>query len=142
MVRLFKTVRTLCAAILALAILMAGCGSKSSSQQAGAGGVVNIDPVALFNSIESGPQQSIAHSLEGWDWSSFISNFGTLLTSFRYTLQMQKVTYQSTGADGKIHSMTGLLILPSSIIGSKPRCLSSCISTGRRFTDPSRRPGI
>jgi hypothetical protein len=117
MVRVFKTVRTLCAAILALAILMAGCGSKSSSPQAG---TVNIDPLVLFTSIKNGSQQSIAHSLGGWDWSSFVSNFGTLLTSFRYTLQMQKVTYQSTGADGKIHSMTGLLILPRSISGSKP----------------------
>jgi hypothetical protein len=33
---------------------------------------------------------------------------------------MQKVTYQSTGADGKIHSMTGLLILPRAIFGGKP----------------------
>jgi pimeloyl-ACP methyl ester carboxylesterase len=33
---------------------------------------------------------------------------------------MQKVTYQSTGGDGKLHSMTGLLILPSSIFGAKP----------------------
>jgi hypothetical protein len=33
---------------------------------------------------------------------------------------MQKVTYQSTGADGKVHSMTGLLILPKSILSGKP----------------------
>ena len=56
----------------------------------------------------------------GWDWDSFISSFGPLLTNFRYTLEMQKVTYQSTGADGKVHSMTGLLILPKSILGGKP----------------------
>jgi predicted esterase len=101
---------------LAAAVFISGCGSKSST----ATGVVNVDPVALFNSIKNGSQQSIAHSLGGWDWSSFISSFGTLLTSFRYTLQMQKVTYQSTGADGNKHSMTGLLILPSSILGAKP----------------------
>jgi pimeloyl-ACP methyl ester carboxylesterase len=117
MVRVFKSVSTLCVTILAVAILMAGCGSKSSSQQAG---TVNIDPLALFTSIKNGSQQSIAHSLGGWDWSSFVSNFGTLLINIKYTLDMQKVTYQSTGADGKIHSMTGLLILPRSISGSKP----------------------
>ena len=33
---------------------------------------------------------------------------------------MQKVTYQSTGADGKAHAMTGLLILPEAIFGGKP----------------------
>jgi pimeloyl-ACP methyl ester carboxylesterase len=120
MVRVFKSVSTLCVTILAVAILMTGCGSKSSSQQAGAGGVVNINPVALFNSIRSGPQQSIAHSLRGWVWSSFISNFGSLLIDIKYTIDMQKVTYQSTGADGNSHSMTGLLILPRSISGDKP----------------------
>jgi hypothetical protein len=96
---------------------MSGCGSKSSSQTAGA---VNIDPAALLAGINNAIQQPITHSLSGWDWSSFISNFGSLLTSFRYTIQMQKVTYQSTGADGQVHSMTGLLILPNSIIGGKP----------------------
>ncbi len=34
MVRVFNTLRTLCAAILAATIFMAGCGSNSSSQAA------------------------------------------------------------------------------------------------------------
>jgi pimeloyl-ACP methyl ester carboxylesterase len=96
---------------------MSGCGSKSSTQTAGA---VNIAPTALLANINNDLQQPITHSLSGWDWSSFISSFSTLLTSISYTLQMQKVTYQSTGADGQVHSMTGLLILPSSISGAKP----------------------
>jgi alpha-beta hydrolase superfamily lysophospholipase len=114
MVRVFKTIRTLCATILAVAILMAGCGSKQSSQTAG------INPAALLDDIVKNTQQPITRALDGWEWDSFISSFGTLLTSFRYTIDMQKVTYQSTGADGKVHSMTGLLILPSSIFGGKP----------------------
>ncbi len=70
--------------------------------------------------INNSIQQPITRALDGWDWDSYISNFGTLLINFRYTLDMQKVTYQSTGADGKVHSMTGLLILPEAIIGGKP----------------------
>jgi hypothetical protein len=110
MVRVFNTVRTLGATILAVTVLLAGCGSKSSSEQAG------INPLALLESIE----QKTDTALDDWEWSSFISNFGTLMISFRNTIDMQKVTYQSTGADGNVHSMTGLLILPKAIIGGKP----------------------
>jgi hypothetical protein len=99
---------------------MAGCGSKSSSQTADGGGIVNINPVALKADIDTSIKQPIARALGGWDWDSFISNFGTLLTSIEYTLDMQKVTYQSIGADGNIHSMTGLLILPRAIFGARP----------------------
>src|ERR1039457_229470 len=109
--------------VVAMSILAAGCGLNSSSQQAGAVGaksVVNIDPKVLLAGITTGIQQTAARSLGGWEWGSFISSFGTLLTSISYTLDMQKVTYQSTGADGLAHTMTGLLILPRSIFGAKP----------------------
>ncbi len=120
MVRVFSTARTLCATLLVAAFLMTGCGSKSSSLTGGGGNAVNINPTILLAGITNSIQQPIARALGGWDWGSFISSFGTLLTSFRYTLDMQKVTYQSTGADGKVHSMTGLLILPRAIFGAKP----------------------
>jgi len=110
--RVFKTARTLCATILAVAILLAGCGSKSST----GGNVVNINPAALLASIE----QKTDTALADWDWTSFIINFGNLLINFSNTIDMQKVTYQSNGADGNVHSMTGLLILPKAIIGGKP----------------------
>ena len=96
---------------------MTGCGSKSSSQQSG------INPAALLADIVKSVQQPVTSALAGWDWDSFINSangFGTLLINFRYTLDMQKVTYTSTGADGKAHSMTGLLILPEAILGGKP----------------------
>jgi predicted esterase len=59
--------------------------------------------------------------LGGWEWGTFLGSFGALLTSASYTLEMQKVTYQSTGADGRLQTMTGLLILPKSLTGAKPR---------------------
>lgn len=114
--------RILCTTVVLLSLLAAGCGTKSSPQQA-AGAVVNIDPKALLLSIANAIQQPVARSLGGWEWSGangFISSFGTLLSSVNYTLDMQKVTYQAPGADGQMHAMTGLLILPKSILGSKP----------------------
>ncbi|MDD2540252.1 MAG: lipase family protein [Desulfuromonadaceae bacterium] len=117
MIRAVTTMRTLCAVILAASIFTAGCGSKSFSQTTDGGNTVNIKPAALLASINS---SSIQHSLDGWKWDSFITSFSSLMTSLTYTLDMQKVTYQSTGADGKMHSMTGLLILPRSIFGDKP----------------------
>jgi pimeloyl-ACP methyl ester carboxylesterase len=107
-----------------MSLLAAGCGSGSSSTLqnggAGAAGVVNVDPKVLLASITTSIQQPVARALGGWEWGGFLSSFGTLLTSISYTLDMQKVTYQSIGADGLAHTMTGLLILPRSIFGSKP----------------------
>jgi hypothetical protein len=120
MTKLIGATRALRTAVVAMSLLAAGCGSKSSSPQPGATGVVNIDPKVLLAGITSGIQQPVARALGGWEWGSFISSFGTLLTSLSYTLEMQKVTYQSTGADGQLHTLTGLLILPKSIFGAKP----------------------
>jgi Secretory lipase len=120
MTKLIGATRALRTAVVAMSLLTAGCGSKSSPQQAGAGGVVNIDPKVLLASITTGIQQPVARALGGWEWGSFLSSFGTLLTSISYTVEMQKVSYQATGADGQIHTMTGLLILPKSIFGGKP----------------------
>lgn len=116
MFQALTTVRTLSAAALAAAFLMAGCGSKSSD----GGNIVNINPASLLVSIKNSIQQPVERALDGWDWDSYISNFAPLLTNLQYTIDMQKVTYQSTGADGKPHSMTGLLILPNALFGSKP----------------------
>jgi len=119
MTRLLGATRALGTAVLAISLLAAGCGSKSSSS----GDVVKIDPKVLLAQITAGIQQPTPRALAGWDWRNFIGNFSTLLTSikFNYTLDMQKVTYQSTGADGQVHAMTGLLILPRSYSGAKPK---------------------
>ncbi|BCS52540.1 lipase family protein [Geobacter sp. SVR] len=106
-------------AVVAVALLVAGCNSDSSTQPSGSSGV-KIEPAALAASITAGLQQSLARELAGWDWSSFVGSFGSLLTGARFSLQMQKVTYQSTGANGVARTLTGLLILPVAADGSKP----------------------
>src|SRR5574338_847121 len=113
MTRFIGAARALRTAVVAMSLLAAGCGSESSqgivtSQQ----GIVTINPAVLLDGIATGIQQPVARALGGWEWSSFLNSFGRLLTSISYTLEMRKVTYQSTGADGQVHTMTGLLILP------------------------------
>ena len=128
MSRYYRATRVFRAAIVVLSVLAAGCGSGSGSgttQQpvtTGASGIVNINPKVLLSNIgtATGNPLNIARSLGGWDWINFLSNFGTLLTNVTYTLDMQKVSYQSTGADGLQHTMTGLLILPRHISGARP----------------------
>ncbi len=122
---LFVALRVFCTTLVILSFLAAGCGTKSSTDTPAvsppiAGTVVNLNPATLLANIISGAQQTAARSLGGWDWGSFFSSFGNLLSSINYTLDFQKVTYQSIGADGQPHSMTGLLILPRRLIGSKP----------------------
>jgi hypothetical protein len=118
MIRVMSTVRALCAALMIVTVLLSGCGSKSSSQESGINPSqkLDINPAALLASIE----QKTDTALADWEWTSFISGFGNLLINFSNTIDMHKVTYQSSGADGKVHSMTGLLILPRAIIGGKP----------------------
>jgi hypothetical protein len=116
MAKFIGVARAFRTAVVAMSLLAAGCGSEPSSQQ----GIVNIDPKVLLASITTGIQQPVARALGGWKWDSFLSSFGTLLTSISYTLEMQKITYQSIGADGQVHTMTGLLILPKSIFDAKP----------------------
>jgi len=120
MFKIIGATRALRTAVVALSLFAAGCGSDSSSLQSGPGSVVSIKPEVLLASITNSILQPAKRALGGWEWGSFLSSFGTLLTSLNYTLDMQKVTYQSTGADGLSHTMTGLLILPRSIFGSKP----------------------
>lgn len=120
MIRTFKNMRKLCTVVLAVSLLTAGCGSKSSSQTAANGNTVSINPSELLVRINTAIQQTAARELGGWEWGSFISSFSALLSKVSYIVDIQKVTYQSTGGDGKLHSMTGLLILPRSIYGDKP----------------------
>lgn len=103
-----------------MSLLAAGCGSVSSEQTGQGGAVVNVDPKLLLAGITSGIQQPVSRALAGWEWSRFVSNFGSLMTGMTYTLDMQKVSYQSTGPDGQLRNLTGLLILPKSTSGAKP----------------------
>jgi Secretory lipase len=110
-------------ATLLVTILTAGCGSSGiTTANPATSSTASITPAALMASVTSAVSNplNIARSLGGWDWVSFFSNFGTMLTSITYTLDMQKITYQSVGADGFPHTMTGLLILPRAVSGARP----------------------
>ncbi len=112
--------RTVWGASLAMTLLMAGCGGGSTTNPPA--GAVSVAPASLLASVTSAVSNpaNIARSLGGWDWVRFSSNFGSLLSSVTYTLDMQKITYQSIGADGLTHTMSGLLILPRAVFGARP----------------------
>ena len=125
MAKRIGALRTLRTAAVAMSLLAAGCGSSGSGSGTGSGvqggaAVVKIDPKLLLTGIAAGSQQPAARSLLGWEWQSFLNDFGSLLTGIRYSLDLQKVTYQATGADGQLHAMSGLLILPRALSGAKP----------------------
>jgi pimeloyl-ACP methyl ester carboxylesterase len=108
------------ATVFAMSLLLSGCGSISSQETGSGGAAVHVDPRLLLAGISSGIQQPAARALAGWQWGSFLSDFGSLLTGMTYTLNMQKISYQSMGADGRVRNLTGLLILPKSTSGARP----------------------
>ena len=113
----FTVARRWVTALIAVSILMiAGCGGKDDNRSSG----TRINPLTLFATIEATAQQTASDALKDWDWSSFVGNFGNLLLQTDYSLDMRKVTYTSTGADGTQQTLSGLLILPVSSGSDKP----------------------
>lgn len=103
-------------AAVSATFFMSGCGSTSLNEEISQ---LRVDATSLYADITSSTQQTASSTLGGWEWSGangFANSFGPLLTNAAYNVEMRKVTYQSTGADGKQHSMTGLLMLPASIL--------------------------
>jgi hypothetical protein len=102
----------------AAALLLAGCGSGSGTTASQQGTTVNLDPVALLASINLS-QTSLPRSLAGWEWLRYAAAFGPLLSAPTHGLALQKVSYGSTGADGRPRTLSGLLIMPRSA-GARP----------------------
>lgn len=110
--------------MLLATILTAGCGGSetgTTTVDPATSNIVSVTPAALLASLTNSVSNplNIARSLGGWDWGRFGSSFGSMLTNITYTLDMQKVTYQSVGADGLPSTMTGLLILPRAVFGAR-----------------------
>lgn len=110
------TARRVGVAAVAASLLLTGCGSGGSDTI----DAVTVVPLELLNSIYKSIKKPVSRALKGWEWQSFIDNFGTILGNAEYTIVMRKVTYPSTGADGTLRTMTGLLIMPKALLGSRP----------------------
>ncbi len=113
---IMQTVRRLGVAVVAASLFLAGCGSSGSDALEN----VTIVPLELLNSIYNSIKKPITRALKGWDWDSYFTYFGPILSNAEYGIVMRKVSYQATGADGNQHTMTGLLIMPKSLLGSRP----------------------
>src|SRR5512138_3685029 len=104
--RLRRMIRCIFLLIVAVLLLLSGCGSNSgtSSNQ---NSVVNLDTAALLVSINNSLLTPLPKSIGGWEWQRFATAFGTILTTSTYNLSLQKVSYQSTGADGTPRTLSG-----------------------------------
>ncbi|OGT97095.1 MAG: hypothetical protein A2X80_14195 [Geobacteraceae bacterium GWB2_52_12] len=109
--------RSRAAALMAAILFIAGCGSSDDKSNVQG---TRINPVTLFATIRTTAEQTASDALKDWDWSSFIANFGDLLFRADYSLEMRKITYTSTGAEGTQQTLSGLLILPVSGGSDKP----------------------
>lgn len=109
--RLRRMIRCIVIGIVAAPLVLSGCGSGSSANQQNS---VSMDTLALLASINNSLLNPLPRSVGGWEWQRFATAFGTILATGTHSLSMQKVTYQSTGADGSPRTLSGLLILPAS----------------------------
>ena len=113
----FTVARRWVSAFIAVSIMMiAGCGGDDDNRRSSG---TRINPLTLFATIGTTAEQTASDALKDWDWSSFTTSFGNLL-QINYSLEMRKVTYTSTGADGTPQTLSGLLILPVSSDSNKP----------------------
>ena len=108
--------RSRAAALMAAILFIAGCGSSDDKSNVQG---TRINPVTLFATIGTTAEQTASDALKDWKWS-FIANFGDLLFRADYSLEMRKITYTSTGAEGTQQTLSGLLILPVSGGSDKP----------------------
>ncbi|MDD2321807.1 MAG: lipase family protein [Geobacteraceae bacterium] len=106
--------------LLALTLLTAGCGSSDNTPQLlytsnsvvfGPGVVVkNADFIATITAQVNDRLSQNPESAE--DWIKFLEYFGDIMLHASYDVELHKVRYPSTGADGSVVMLSGLVILP------------------------------
>lgn len=109
-----QMIRCILFLIVAISLLLSGCGSKSGSSSDQQNSMINLNKAALIVSINNSLLNPLPKSIGGWEWQRFATAFGTIMASSNYNLSLQKVSYPSTGADGTPRTLSGLLILPES----------------------------
>lgn len=107
-------IRCCLAVIVAVSLMVSGCGSNSGTSSDQQNPVVNLNTATILASINNSLLNPLPRSIGGWEWQRFVTAFGTILTTSTYSLSLQKVSYPSTGADGNPRTLSGLLILPRS----------------------------
>ncbi len=113
--------------LLVSLFLLAGCGGSSSSNQSG------IAPVQYIGSMASEAFSTFILSLnmpqtygslaaitaaqeDAWE-SAWYDLWNKLIPNFKYPFNMYKIFYDITRPDGTVQHLSGLLLVPTSVIG-------------------------
>ncbi len=115
--------------MLAFILLAAGCGGGSDSQQP----ILYTSQSVLFGprivlnneefiaSINAQVNDRLAQNPENSDdWIKFFEYFSDIMAHAAYDVELHKVRYPSTGADGSTVMLSGLVILPRQVNSSQP----------------------
>jgi len=104
---------------LALTLLLAGCGSDDAQTLAYPAGSVTVGPGVVLKSdqfvanINAQVAAIIAQNPQNRDdWTKFLQYFSDILQHGAYDVELHRMRYPSTGADGSTVMLSGLIILP------------------------------
>jgi dienelactone hydrolase len=105
---------------LSLTLLTAGCGSSDGPQPVlNSSGSVIVGPGIVLRSADFAASISaqvadlVAQSPENSeDWQKFLDYFSDIMSHASYDIQLHRMRYPSTGADGSPVTLSGLIILP------------------------------
>lgn len=112
---------------LMCSLLVAGCGSDSTSAISAQSQAVSVGPaVVVRNSdfIASISNQitviQAQNPLNAGEWAKFLTYFVGITSKARYDIELRKMLYLSKRADGSTVQLSGLVILPRNATGIKP----------------------
>lgn len=126
--RLNKTLLGIFVLLVSL-FLLAGCGDSSSSKQSGIVSVQHIGSMApdLFSTFifslnmpqTYGSLDAITAAQEDAWQLAWYDLWNKLIPNFKYPFNMYKIYYDITRPDGTVQHLSGLLVVPISVIGIK-----------------------
>ena len=113
--------------VLAFALLLAGCGSDNPQPLLYNSGSVAVSPGIVLQNDEfiAGINAQVAEILaqnppNRDDWVKFLEYFSDIASHATYDVQVHRMRYPSTGADGSQVMLSGLIILPRGATGTLP----------------------
>lgn len=105
--------------VLALALLLAGCGSDNPQPVLYNSGSVSVGPGVVLKSdqfvanIDAQVAAILAQNPQNReDWAKFLQYFSDIMQHGVYDVELHRMRYPSTGADGSTVLLSGLIILP------------------------------
>jgi dienelactone hydrolase len=133
---------------LALGLLLAGCGSDNPQPLLYTSRSVVVSPAVVLKSVDfiAGINAQVADILaqnpaNRDDWVKFLEYFDDIASHATFDVQLHRMRYPSTGADGSQIMLSGLIILPrgdSAALPDVPIMMYSHATETSRALAPSR----